>query len=78
MREWVSFFAALALVGVTAWYAFLTNQSARSSERAAKAAERAARTSASALALQRAIAEVDFAVSSVPGGVKFSDDLWLS
>lgn len=74
MREWAGLVSTLVLVGVTAWYAYLTHRLARSSERAAVAAESAARTSASALALQRASAEVDFVVSSVPPGVKFSDD----
>lgn len=62
MESWISALSSLILVGVTAWYAILTNRLAKSARESAASAERAAALAAEALAASIAALDVSFEV----------------
>lgn len=62
MESWISALSSLVLVGVTAWYAILTNRLAKSARESAASAERTAALTAEALAASIAALDVSFEV----------------
>ncbi|MBP5801328.1 hypothetical protein J2D78_04445 [Microbacterium maritypicum] len=73
MESWISALSSLVLVGVTAWYAVLTNRLAKSARDSAASAERTASLTAEALAASIAALDVGFAVFPNAQGVSGSD-----
>lgn len=73
MESWISAISSLVLVGVTAWYAILTNKLAKSARESAASAERTASLTAEALAASIAALDVSFEVFPNLHGVGESD-----
>jgi hypothetical protein len=64
--EVASFLATLALLGVTAWYAYLTHKMAASSEESSRQARSAAEAALKSTLIQVALLPVDFTLTLEP------------
>lgn len=77
MDSLISALSSVVLVGVTAWYAILTNRLAKSARDSAASAERTATLTAEALAASVAALDVNFAVHPNAQGISGREDALL-
>ncbi|MFJ6532537.1 hypothetical protein [Microbacterium sp. NPDC091662] len=77
MESWISALSSVVLVGITAWYAFLTNKLAKSARESAASAERTAALTAEALAASIAALDVSFEVFPNTHGFSETDGTGL-